>query len=106
MSITIDTNLDEQVEKVKELMHYLKEIEKTTDLLRFISIEEFSNMTGWSIPTVQRLYNRPDFPSTNYGKEKKAEIHAIIEYFKTPRRKWRPNTLSYTKEGCYEIKKN
>ena len=74
MNITIDTNLDEQVEKVKELMHYLKEIEKTTDLLRFITIEEFSNITGWSIPTVQKLYNRPDFPSTDYGKEKKAEI--------------------------------
>ena len=87
MNITIDTNLDEQVEKVKELMHYLKEIEATTDLLKFISIKEFSKITGWGERTVQELYNRPDFPSTDYGKEKKAEIHAIVEYFKVPRRK-------------------
>ena len=87
MNINIDTDLDEQLDKVKEIMHYLCEIEKTTDLLRFISIKEFSKMTGWSVPTVQNLYNRPDFPSTNYGKEKKAEIHAIVEYFKVPRRK-------------------
>lgn len=87
MIINIDTNLDEQLDKVKELMIYLKEIEKTTDVLRFITIQEFSNITGWSIPTVQNLYNRPDFPSTNYGKEKKAEIHVIVEYFKVPRRK-------------------
>ena len=87
MSITIDTDLDEQVEKVKELLIYLKEIEKTTELLRFISIKEFSKITGWSVATVQNLYNRPDFPSTDYGKEKKAELHAIVEYFKVPRRK-------------------
>jgi len=81
MSIKIDVDLDEQVEKVKELLIYLKEIEKTTDLLRFISIKEFSKITGWGERTVQELYNRPDFPSTDYGKEKKAEVHAIIEYF-------------------------
>ena len=87
MNITIDTNLDGQLDKVKEIIHYLREIENTTNLLRFITIREFSEITGWSIPTVQNLYNRPDFPSTNYGKEKKAEIHAIVEYFKVPRRK-------------------
>ena len=87
MNILIDTNLDEQLDKVKEIMHYLKEIENTTNLLRFITIKEFSKITGWSIPTVQKLYNRPDFPSTDYGREKKAEIHAIVEYFKVPRRK-------------------
>lgn len=27
MNITIDTNLDEQLDKVKEIIHYLKEIE-------------------------------------------------------------------------------
>ena len=96
MNITIDTNLDEQLDKVREILHYLREIENTTNLLRFITIREFSEITSWSIPTVQNLYNRPDFPSTDYGKEKKAEVHAIVEYFKVPRRKWRPNTSNKT----------
>ena len=87
MNIVIDTNLDEQLDKVKEIIHYLREIENTTDLLRFITIKEFAKITGWGGRTVQELYNRPDFPSTNYGKEKKAEIHAIVDYFKVPRRK-------------------
>ena len=87
MIINIDTNLDEQLDKIKELLLCLKEIEKTTELLRFISIKDFSKITGWSEKTVQNLYNLPDFPSTDYGREKKAEIHAIIEYFKVPRRK-------------------
>ena len=85
MIINIDTNLDEQLDKIKKLLSYLKEIEKTTDILRFISIQEFSKITGWSVPTVQNLYNRSDFPSTNFGREKKAEIHAIVDYFKVPR---------------------
>ena len=87
MNINIDTNLDEQLDKVKEIIHYLREIENTTTLLRFITIKEFADITGWSVPTVQKLYNSPNFPSTDYGREKKAEIHAIVEYFKVPRRK-------------------
>ena len=87
MDIIINTCLDKQLDKVKEILHYLREVEATSDLLRFISIKEFAEITGWSVPTVQNLYNRPDFPSTDYGKEKKAEIHAIVEYFKVPRRK-------------------
>ena len=57
MNININTDLDKQLDKVKEIMHYLCEIERTTDLLKFISIKEFSKMTGWSVPTVQNLYN-------------------------------------------------
>lgn len=87
MVINIDTDLDEQLDKANELLLCLKEIERTTDLLRFISIKELAKITGWSEKTVQTLYNRSDFPSTDYGKEKKAEIHAIVEYFKVPRRK-------------------
>jgi len=87
INITIDTNLNDQLDKVKELLLTLKEIEKTTELLKFISIAEFSKITGWSIKTVQELYNRKDFPSTDFGKEKKAEVHALVEYFKVPRRK-------------------
>ena len=87
MKIIIDAKLDEQLDKIREILYNLKELEKTTELIRFINIKEFSKLTGWSLQTVRELYNRPDFPSTNYGKEKKAELHAIVEYFKIPRRK-------------------
>lgn len=54
---------------------------------KFYTTEEVSNLTGWSIATVRDLFNRPDFPSSNYGKEKKVEREALKEYFKVPRRK-------------------
>lgn len=87
VKVNLDTDLDGQLEKVKELAKYLHEIETGLLQLQFISIKDFSKITSWSPATVKDLYNRPDFPSTDFGKEKKAEIHAIIEYFKVPRRK-------------------
>lgn len=63
------------------------ENEKNELALKFLSVEDFCKVSGWSEKTVQKLYNRPDFPSTDYGKEKKAEIHAVIKYFSVPRRK-------------------
>lgn len=87
MNIVLNTDIDKELEKTSELINKLNEANQITKTLKFISIKEFCNLTGWSLKTVQNLYNRKDFPSTNLGKEKKAEVHAIIEYFKIPRRR-------------------
>ena len=87
VNISLDTNIDENLDKVRDLVKHLHEVQETAHLIQFIGVKEFADITGWSERTVQELYNRADFPSTNYGKEKKAEVHAIIDYFKVPRRK-------------------
>lgn len=87
VNVTLDTNISEELDKIKELVNSLNEVKEKANLIQFISIKEFSKLTGWSEKTVQELYNKPNFPSTDYGKEKKAEVHAIIDYFKVPRRK-------------------
>lgn len=87
VNVALDTNIDEELDKIKELVKCLNEVKEKANLIQFISIKEFSKITGWSEKTVQDLYNRADFPSSDFGKEKKAEVHAIIDYFKVPRRK-------------------
>ena len=87
MNIALDTDIGKELDKIKELVDCLNEVKEKANLIQFISIKEFSSLTGWSEKTVQELYNRADFPSTDFGKEKKAEVHAIIDYFKVPRRK-------------------
>ena len=87
-SISIETDLDKTLEKVKELIESLNLLEDKTKKLQFISINDICEATGWSPNTVQDLFNRPDFPCCDYGKEKKAEIHAVIDYFKVPMRKY------------------
>ena len=87
VNVSLDANIGEDIAKLKELIAILEELKETAKLIHFVSIKEFCQMTGWSEKTVQELYNRDDFPSTDFGKEKKAEVHAIINYFKVPRRK-------------------
>lgn len=38
-------------------------------------------MLGWSENTVQKLFNDPKFPSSDFGRIKVVEAHALIDYF-------------------------
>lgn len=49
--------------------------------VRFYTIGELMEMLGWSETTVQRLFNDPKFPASNYGRGKVVEAHALIDYF-------------------------
>ena len=62
--------------------------------VRFYGISDVARMTGWSEKTVQKLFNDPNFPSADFGKNKVVESHALIEYFsrkhvKSRERYWR-----------------
>lgn len=87
INVSLDTNINDELDKIQDIIKGLDQIKETAQLIRFIGIKEFSQLTGWSEKTVQELYNKKDFPATDFGKEKKAEVHAIIDYFKVPRRK-------------------
>ena len=49
--------------------------------VRFYTIAELQKLLGWSEMTVQKLFNDPRFPSTDFGRSKVVEAHALIEYF-------------------------
>lgn len=87
VEVTVNTDIDTQLAKIQELVTALKELKETSQLIRFVTMTEFCNLSGWCMSTVKALYNRPDFPSSDYGKEKVAEVHAILKYFSVPRRK-------------------
>ena len=87
VSLAVNTDLDQELEKVKQLVSSLNEVHEKANLIQFVGIKDFVKLTGWSEKTVQELYNKPDFPVCDYGKEKKAEVHAILNYFSVPRRK-------------------
>jgi len=83
----ISISLDEELERITNVVASLKELNDNVKSLAFITINDFCKLTGWSKNTVQNLYNSPDFPSCDLGKEKIAEVHAVIDYFKVPRRR-------------------
>ncbi|MBE6719110.1 MAG: hypothetical protein E7571_00445 [Ruminococcaceae bacterium] len=49
--------------------------------VRFYTMEDLKNMLGWSKDTIVKLFNDPKFPSSDFGREKVVEAHALIDYF-------------------------
>ena len=49
--------------------------------VRFYGISDVARMTGWSEKTVQKLFNDPKFPMTDFGRGKGVLEKALIEYF-------------------------
>lgn len=49
--------------------------------VRFYTIKDLTKMLGWSHNTVEKLFNDPKFPSSDFGRGKVVEAHALIEYF-------------------------
>ena len=49
--------------------------------VEFYTISDLKNMLGWSENTVQKLFNDPKFPSSDFGRIKVVEAPALIDYF-------------------------
>lgn len=47
---------------------------------KFYTIKDIAAMTGWSLPTVQKIFERPDFPSLDFGKSKLVKKEAFEEW--------------------------
>lgn len=53
--------------------------------VRFYTIEDVMELSGWSKKIVLKLFNDPLFPASDYGKAKVVEAHALIDYFSSRR---------------------
>lgn len=49
--------------------------------VRFYTVADLMELLGWGEATVQKMFNDPKFPATDFGKQKVVEAHALIEYF-------------------------
>lgn len=89
MTFTLSPELKEQVKELTELVEKLSALEATVKDVRFLTMNDVIKLIGWSRSTVEKMFNRPDFPSCDYGKEKVVELTAFRKYFSEPRRKER-----------------
>lgn len=48
---------------------------------RFYTVKDLQEMLGWSMNTVLKLFNDPQFPASDFGKTKVVEAHALINFF-------------------------
>lgn len=87
VTVNIDTNFDEQLKKVEELIVKCEELGDKGKQLHFVNIAEFCKMRKCSLKTGQDIFNLPDFPSEDFGKEKVVYIGALKEFYMTKRSK-------------------
>lgn len=81
MVVNIDTNCKEQMKQLEELLAKYEQLEEQTKKIHFVTIKEFAKMHRCSISTAQTLFNLPDFPSEDFGKEKVVSIEALRNFY-------------------------
>lgn len=87
VTLNIDTDLDEQIEKCEELIKKYEELGNKGKQLHFVTVRELAEMKHCSIKTSQDMFNLPDFPSEDFGKEKVVLLEALKEWYMTKRSK-------------------
>ena len=84
MSSYLNDN-EKQLQRLRKMRN--QEMRITLDRLsissevRLYSIDDLTEMSGWSRKTVAKMFSDPSFPSLDYGRTKLVEAHALIEYF-------------------------
>lgn len=82
--------LDQCVELIIKLNEKMIELDinaKCMGQVKFITIREVADAMGMSYNQAKKLFNDPEFPSTDYGKSKLVEESALRKYFAESRRK-------------------
>lgn len=87
MTFNIDTNIEEESKKIGELLIKYEQLEQQTKKIHFVTIKEFAKMRGCSIKIAQDIFNLPDFPSEDFGKEKVVSIEALRNFYMQKRKK-------------------
>lgn len=87
MTFNIDTNIEEESKKIGELLIKYEQLEEQTKQMHFVTIKEFAEMRGCSRKIAQDIFNLPDFPSEDFGKEKVVSIEALRNWYMIKRNK-------------------
>lgn len=48
--------------------------------MEFLTIKDVAALTGWSLPTVQKVFERPEFPCLDFGKSKLCTAEAFAKW--------------------------
>lgn len=78
---------EELIAKVEKITEALQRTEERLNEPKFYTIKDVAKMLRCSEPTAQEIFNRADFPSCDFGKQKVIEHSAFVKYFSVPRRK-------------------
>ena len=81
MTLEINTTTEAELQKLNEYLIKCEEVEEKTKKIHFVTIKEFAKMRGCSLAVAQRIFNLPDFPSEDFGKEKVVSLEALRNFY-------------------------
>lgn len=69
---------------IEEICEYKKQIDALNQketIIEFLTVDEVCRILDISKKTANKLFNDPEFPSNNYGKEKKVLVSEFVNFF-------------------------
>ena len=68
-------------QRLERVARDLKELEDAGKNIIMLDINRVAELTGWNKQTVNRMFNRPDFPAQCFGKSRLVEVTALRDFF-------------------------
>lgn len=82
MNANIEFNgLDEMLDRIERATSVIKNAENVCNTVLMLNVDKVAEITGWNRQTVDRMFNRPDFPAQCFGKSRLVEISALKKFF-------------------------
>jgi len=87
MEIAYKVDFEKCYEDITKLTEAIGKLEQTSKGVKFLTPTEIKNskILDWDLDKIRQLFNQPDFPACDYGKEKVVELNAFINYFSVRR---------------------
>ncbi len=80
MSVHINSNLDEELEKAERLLNIYSKIKEIQEAEDYLTTEDVARIMGCNIVSAREYMNRPDFPLLDCGKGMKVNRLAFLMY--------------------------
>ena len=80
MSIHIQSNLDEEIEKAEKLLNLYSQIKNIQEAEDYLTAKDVAQILGVDIVSAREYMNRPDFPLIQCGKGLKVNRLAFLMY--------------------------
>lgn len=62
MTVNVNTDIEENIRKVDELIQKLDALNDKSSIIRFITVEEFAKLRKCGISTAQKIFRRKKLP--------------------------------------------
>lgn len=80
MSVQINSNIDEELEKIERLLNVYSQLKNIQEAEDYLTTEDVARILGCTVVSAREYMSRPDFPLIECGKGMKVNRLAFLLY--------------------------